>query len=134
MNANAAVRDSGFTLVETLVSLAILALAFAVMIPIFLESGTHSERAKSTRVALAIAESKLDEARAIGLPELDATEGHEGAFRWVVRVTPVPELSRQGTLAVDVSRIEVAVSWGTDSADGNVSIETLRIDAGRQQR
>ena len=132
MNNKVTTRQRGFTLIEVLVAMVILATTYGVLLKIFGGAIRNTARIEDYRTALTIAESTL------ALATESANEAPEGEvgdkFRWRVRSEQVP-----GVMAAEyISRsgpglITVTVEW--DSGPGKqhqVELSTVRL-SGRQQ-
>lgn len=124
-------RRRGFTLLEVIVALAILAVFMAALMRLF-STGLHGLGAAEARtIATLLAESKLS---AVGiespLVEGETSGGFEGGYRWRASIRPYLEgggdpAARAGLAAFEV---EVRVSWG--EGDGHqVSLTTLKAAA-----
>ena len=113
-------EDDGFTLIETITALMILALAAAVFYRA-METGTHGARlAYREASALLLAQSRLDEAVALGsqssslLPSGQTADG----FSWATTFADP---------AGGVMRVDVRVTWrdGPARADREIALTTL---------
>ena len=128
-------REAGFTLIEMVIAFAILAVVLGALSGAFsgLIGGTVD--ARRYQVAVALAESKLDEISAAApLRPGVSSGGFAGGYAWRGTVRPYRErddraLERKPRLY----EIEVVVSWGT-IAPRRVALETLRLAAEGQGR
>lgn len=126
-------RDSGFTLLEVMVALAILAVAMGVILQLFSTGLKGGRLAERRAVAALLAQSKL---AAVGVEsplEEGQSEGRfERDYRWRVAIAPYQEQGREtlpegGPAAYEVV---VTVSWGDpDRAESSLSLATLRLAA-----
>ena len=132
MSVDAAERESGFTLLEVLVALAVLSLAVVVSIQAFAGglrllklSGEHQE-------AMLIADQK---AREIVAPTSGGTDsGTEGAYAWEreVKIVATPDLDVEGrAVKWRMWEVDVRVRWGERR---QVAVATLRTVAGDGDR
>ena len=118
---------AGLTLVEVLVALVILSVAVVATLQLF-GGGLRLARAAGDHVgATLLASAMLTEEAATPLEE-GTTQGTEGAYRWVRRVTLEPALlpfapSEPAAARVHLARISVEVAWGKNR---RVEMETLR--------
>jgi type II secretion system protein I len=128
----AAERESGFTLLEVLVALAVPSLAVVVSIQAFAGglrllklSGEHQE-------AMLIADQK---AREIVAPTSGGSDsGTEGAYAWEreVKIVATPDLDIEGrAVKWRMWEVDVRVRWGDRR---QVSVATLRTVAGDGDR
>lgn len=124
---NAVSRQSGFTLIETLVAFALLALAFSAMIPLFRDTLAKTHDAALVRIAASLAESKLAELQALGLPANGKLSGIDGNFRWSVEAMQHPELLPDNSYELAAFDVNVAVTWRNGGQDHTVSLRTLRL-------
>ena len=127
-------RDSGFTLLEVVIALAIAALALGVLF----ETGATSVRATRTAAriehAISLARSRLAlAARSTPLAPGD-WQGEEGSgFHWHLRVraaaamTPEAPLPGARSSPLTLYAISVSVSWPQEGAWRDVQLQTARL-------
>ena len=127
-------RAGGFTLLEVLVALSILAASYGVILQIF---GSAAQKATLTgdyRRALIVAESQLTFAAAkVTGREIGNSGTASEKFYWQVSYTPTDEYSLEGLPArYTPVMVRVDVSW-SDAAGKNrsVSVSTIRLTLGR---
>lgn len=133
MNKKVTTRQRGFTLIEVLVAMVILATTYGVLLKIFGGAIRNTDRIEDYRTALVIAESTL------ALAVANANEMPDGEvddkFRWRVQseqlsgVMPSEYVGHGGGPGL----VSVTVEW--DSAPGKqhqVQLSTVRL-AGRTQ-
>jgi len=135
MRAERSACDSGFTLLEVVVALAIAGLA---LVGLFragsgglfaVDAATRAEeavqRAQSHLAALG---------RNAALTAGEFTGDDGGGYRWRLRVTPVnsrQELGQDGTsAATTLFDVEVAISWPASAGERSVVLKTLRLGGG----
>ena len=136
------VRRGGFTLLETLVALAILGLGVTSMLQLMGTSSRNAARASATTTAVFAAEELMEELSTLGESELRQRSGEAGdwaararasesrrlrlsrergagavAYTYAVRVAPVRS-------EVGLYRVDVAVAW-PDPGRGRVELTTL---------
>lgn len=133
-------HQQGFSLIETLVALALLGLVSGTVYSSYTASMLGSEESAQTALATRFAKSKLDEISAIGVLDESRHQGTTGdGFRWRVEVTPIkdqetsvaqagrqPRGQRAAALAALVT---VTVSWQGRNADRSVELTTVRLIA-----
>ena len=122
-------RQSGFSLLETIVALAILAVAVPVALSVFRTAFEGSSRAERNILALLAAESKIAE---IAAPE-SLRPGRTGGaladgLRWIASVAPYRGLPDPVLEAAPAAafEIEVTVRWGDRPGD-RVRLRTVRL-------
>jgi general secretion pathway protein I len=115
--------ESGFTLLEVVVALAILSIAIVASIQGFAQGLRLLKTAGDHQQAMLLADQKI---REVLVPAEEKQSGTEGAFTWerTITVDPTPELERsRATAAWTIYRIAVRVGWGDRS---HVELVTLR--------
>ena len=127
-------RDAGFTLLETLVAVTLLALLLGALMPVFqqglevLRRGDHHTRAVLLAQSLLERESLAPEA-ARGLDA--GREGRDGDYRWAVERAPYDPAEDGGPViaeggALGLVRATVTVTWPGNEA--GVRISTLVLE------
>jgi general secretion pathway protein I len=115
---------AGFTLVEVLVALAIVAIAFAVALGILSSGLSRLDHDHNVQHALLVAQSEL--AR-VGqdIPVADRVIDGEGenGFAWHIAITPFPAVAG-GLAAHDVV---ITVGWHEGWQPREVRLETIRL-------
>ena len=120
-------HDGGFTLIEVLVAISIMALVMAGLTSMgvtTIQADTHSRRQS---VATSLAQAKLEELRVLRHSQADWTAGlHSGT---TVEADGA-EYTREWEVETDynnykrLSRVTVTVSWD-DGTSGSVSVSSL---------
>ncbi len=126
--------SGGFTLLEVLVALSILAASYGVILQIFGGAARNAALTGEYRHALIIAESRLSFA-AVSVTNRDV--GESGAadekFQWRVSYSPTDEYFIEG-LPVRYTPVIVSVEVSWSDAAGisrSVSVSTLRLTIGQ---
>lgn len=123
-------RQTGFTLLEVIVALAIAALVFGAAVQL---SGTaaRSGAALNERTrALLVAESRLE---AIGSQDVLRTGTTEGVassgFRWQASVEPLvlPDGVNAGNTPFRLYAISVDVAWGEERQSRRIRLASVRL-------
>ena len=136
MGAHAKNRCKGFTLLEVLVSMAILALAFGVILQILGDSARKVSRTDEYRQALMIAESQLAMATAIRDPRTVPLSGSiDDKYHWSVSFEPTTEYDVAAVRNLYAPLITtVTVQWDSAGARRTgVELSTVRL-AGSSMR
>lgn len=125
-------RESGFTLLEVLVALAIVGLALGAVAGVFSLGLTAHETTSAAETALAVAEEQLTLAAAT--PRPGTTHGiYASNFAWQTTVGPYQDTGDKlgdapPTLPL-LYRIAVSVTWRDGRHARQVSLSTLRLGA-----
>jgi type II secretion system protein I len=126
-------HDDGFTLIETLTALVILALAASTFYRA-LETGTQGARiAERETAALALAQSRLDEVVALGPQENLALKGQTpDGYAWSTTVSGL-DRTRTDRSPVGLARVDVRVSWRDGPARRERDLTLTTIMASRSR-
>lgn len=123
-------KQTGFTLLETLVAFSIFAMSLGVLLQIYSKGSRAARYGEQFAVATMIAQSKL---AGIGyLDELDSNEtsGEENdTYRWTLRSEPIEEDYPELELNHHVvkHRVEVEVSWGNVIKTHRIKLVTMKL-------
>lgn len=122
--------ESGFTLIEALVALAIIGLALGAVAGVFGQGLMGHETASAAETALAVAEERL--ALAAATPRPGAASGiFEGRFAWETTVAPYTDAAAKApdvpTDLPPLYRVAVSVAWHEGRHTREVSLSTLRL-------
>ena len=124
--SNRASRLGGFTLLETLVALAVLSISLGVIYQIFGTSMRNMQYAKEYSQAQLLAESKLSELGK-GIPVKEGA--FEGTFaekyRWKMEVSPLPVNVEEDE--VRAFKVDFKVLWTSSHKDRAINIHTYRL-------
>lgn len=124
-------RDEGFTLIEVLVALVVLATTVVAVLQLF-GGGLRLARAAGDQAdAALLASAKLAELDPGPLSE-GAVNGIEGPYRWTRRITLAPSLlpvepDTPEALTVRLARVNVEVQWGQGRRYELVTLRAWRI-------
>jgi general secretion pathway protein I len=119
-------RRAGFTLLEVVVAVAILALSLGAVMRIFGTGLRSLEAAERHTIATLHAQSKLDE---MGIEEPLAAGETAGSFergyRWRASVSPYsePDFEADAATGMTAYQVSVTVTWD----EGEVALTTLRL-------
>ncbi len=118
-------REAGFTLLEVIVALAILAVAFTLAMEL-LATGVRSAKASEDYTqAVLLARQKIAEIAVT--PALEGmADGGEfgGGFRWVSEIQPLPQ---EEDVPARLYRVRVRVTWPGRRGEKSVDLYTLRM-------
>lgn len=120
--------NGGFTLVETLVAFAIIAVGAAVALPLFSDTLTRNENAITLRMAVSIVQSRLAETGVL-IPLAGGTSHGVEAnrYHWRVEIAEAPLVLTENPLKLGAYDVTVSVAWGTDNAERSIALRTLRL-------
>jgi general secretion pathway protein I len=125
-------RQSGFTLIEVLVALAIIGLALGALAGVFGQGLVGHETASEAETALSVAEEQL--ALAAAAPHPGAANGvFADRYAWQATVAPYQDADNKmadaPTGLPQLYRVAVSVAWHEGRRTREVSLATLRLGA-----
>lgn len=118
-------RDGGgFTLLEVMVSIAIIAIAFVVLLGLKNNDIKINEYSKNITEATLLAQTKISEIELMNFPELGEASGEFGedhpGFKWREIVSPTPfDFARE---------VKVRVFWKSGDKEEDVEFITYMIN------
>jgi general secretion pathway protein I len=121
-------RDAGFTLVEVLVALAVLALTLGVLLQVLADGAGRAGHAEKQASALSQAQSLL---AAVG-SQIALQHGHtSGQFddgsRWQLRIEAHGDAADRKAWPVGAYKVFVEVAWVHGSRERSLTLTTLRL-------
>jgi general secretion pathway protein I len=123
-------REQGFTLIEVLVALTILAVSLALLMGMFGTSLSRSRETQARMDARSLASALLAGAESAATLNVGETAGTSGPdLVWRVRVEPYGSPEDNQAWIAPAVRIQASVSWGEHGAGQTVSLSTLRLVA-----
>ena len=120
-------RDAGFTLVEVLVALAILAGTMVMLYGAMGDAASRLARAQAEAGALALAQSKLDEVGVTIAPIVGDVTGAAGPYRWTVSIAVAGTAEERVAWPAVLAEVSVTVSWPEAAATRSFSVKTLKL-------
>jgi general secretion pathway protein I len=129
-------KEAGFTLVEVVVALAILALSLAVLLGVISNGIRQSDRADKLAQAGSLAQSLLARVGSTDLPiQLGQTAGSfPDGFRWRVHMQPYTDAADPDNSSIVAYAVSVEVLWGDSAEEQSVALNTLRLAPGAPGR
>jgi type II secretion system protein I len=120
--------ETGFTLIEMLVSLAILAIALGVLFAAFSQDMTRQRLTEDETAARVEAQSMLarslaDPPRAPGHVSGETADG----LHWTLSVTPYGGIEDQKAWTFTPIQVTARVDWSVDGRGRSLSLTTLRV-------
>ncbi|HEY4943387.1 MAG TPA: type II secretion system protein [Rhizomicrobium sp.] len=118
----------GFTLVELLVSLAILSIALAVLFGAISDSLDRARKGRNETLAASLVQSLLARAGSERAPDAgDASGVYSNGFRWRIVVSPYGSGDDAKARNILAFRIEATVSWRDGAQDHARTLTGLRL-------
>jgi len=122
-------EEGGFTLVETLVSMMILAISLAVLLQLFSGGLNSSRLADAYTRAIFHAREKMEEVLisnrlAEGTTEGDFGDGYKWQVRIAMRVPPEDEIPK---LPIDTFEISIVIGWLEGNREKQFELNTRKI-------
>ncbi len=122
-------RCGGFTLIEVLVAISLLAISLVVILQLFsggLNSGKLSD--EYTR-GVFHAREKMEEILLSNNMEEGITEGEfEDGFRWKADIVRMEQREEEvSRLPFDAFTIAVEISWGSEGHEKHLKIDTIKV-------
>lgn len=121
-------QQSGFTLLETLVALSVLAISLGVIYQIFGTSLRNMQYTKEYSYAQMLAESKLSELGK-GIPVSSGNfEGNVDAkYSWKMNIEPLNPHVNANEDVIRKYKINFVVNWDSNGKDRSLSLLTYRL-------
>jgi|HubBroStandDraft_5_1064220.scaffolds.fasta_scaffold22871_4 general secretion pathway protein I len=121
-------REGGFTLLEVLVALTILAVALTMLFAIFGHSLSRAREAQSRMEARALAESLLAQAETAPTVAFGETSGRApSGMEWQFDVRPYGGDSDTQAWPAAAAEMTATVRWGDKSSGQTFALTTLRL-------
>ena len=127
----------GFTLIEVIVALAVMAIGLVTLLNLQLVSIRMTHHAYAKSQAALLAEARMAEAIANGFPEIGSMTGtvedadRAIAFDWQTTVSDLHVAAFQDTAVSGLRRVEVVVTWEAGQSLERVSMSTCVSDKRR---
>jgi prepilin-type N-terminal cleavage/methylation domain-containing protein len=112
-------NDAGFTLLETLVALAIVAIGFGFAFTALPAGLGAQDHARKLDAAASLAQSLLDMPHA-------ASQGEEAGFTWRVDTSPLGGISSVAALRAQIVRVRV--QWREGAHDNSIAVQSVRLE------
>ena len=130
MNSSHTKRHAGFSLLEVLVALSILALSYGMILQLLGSSSRNALRASDYRQAIMVAESQLNLAATVRDPAMLPRSGAvDEKFVWRLDIAPAADVAMSSAASMYTPvQLTVEVSWEGDAPEPTrVALSTIRI-------
>ena len=121
-------REAGFTVIEIIVALAILALSLSVLFGVISDGLLRTNQAAKMEQAVSLAQSLLAKV-GTELPVrqgLVAGEFAEG-FRWNLRLEPYDDIVDPQQWPLGAYKVSAEIFWGDRLREDSITVNTLRL-------
>ena len=123
-----ATRATGFTLLEVLAAIALLGIAFAVLMQVAGGAVGLTGQAADASEAAMWARSKLDSAYVVEPLQPGRSAGRfDRKFRWQLDVTPWHAAASDDQTPLQLYQLDLQVSWGAAAHPHTANFRTLRL-------
>jgi general secretion pathway protein I len=123
-----AARAQGFTLLEVLAAIALLGIAFAVLMQVAGGAVGLTGQAGDASEAAMWARSKLDSAYVVEPLQPGHSAGRfDRKFRWQLDVTPWHAAAADDRASLQLYQLDLQVSWGAAAHPHTANFRTLRL-------
>lgn len=120
-------KIDGFSLIEVLVALTILALATGSLMGIFSAAARNADVAMQTQQALAVAENQMAVVLGVGNYRSGTEEGNYGdRYHWTIEIDPLLVNDRIVRTSYPF-RLTVQVDWQDGPRRRSLALSTLRL-------
>ncbi len=124
--------ERGFTLLEVIIALAILGVAFGLAVELLASGVRSAKTAEDYTQAVLLARQKM--AEMTGTHALEGSADHGdfgGGFQWTSEIQPVTQEER---LPAQLYQVRIRVSWPGRRAEKSLDLYTLRMAVAEQGR
>ena len=121
-------RSAGFTLIETVVAFAILAVGLGALFRVYGDVLDHDFRAHSQAMAASLAQS-LEARLGVDLPVASGstTGDFDHDFRWQLDISPYGDDGDRAAWPLTPYQVLVTVSWPFGDGRRSITLTTLRL-------
>lgn len=123
--------QKGFTLLETLVALSVLAISLGVIYQIFGTSLRNMQYAKEYSYAQLFAESKISELGK-GIPIAEGTFGGkiDDKYLWEISIVPESSLNHSEKSIIHAYKVLFNIQWDSYGKDRSIKVLTYKLAVG----
>lgn len=128
MRSQAGNKDEGFSLIEVLVALAILSLAFAVLISAISRGLEASRRSEAEAGAAQVAQNLLATLGITDTVKLGDTRGTDSdRYSWRIHVEPFDGNVEYASRDIKAAKVTITVDWLDNEKSRSFTLSTLRF-------
>ena len=121
-------QNAGFTLIETVVALAILGLGLAVLIRVFGDILDRDFQSESKAKAASLAQS-LEARLGLDLPIApgQSSGAFDNGYRWQLDISPYGDAQDRAAWPLSPCQILITVSWPFGAGNRSITLTTLGL-------
>jgi general secretion pathway protein I len=121
-------RDAGFTLIETVVALAILGLGLAVLFRVFGDALDRDFQSATKAQAASLAQS-LEARLGLDLPIASGSSSgtFDNGYRWQLDISPYGDAQDRAAWPMSPYQILITVSWPFGAGYRSITLTTLEL-------
>jgi len=122
--------EDGFSLLEVIVALAIMAMGFVTVLQLFSGSIRSVSMSEQYLKATTLAQSKMGELEMNNYraSEFEGTFGNEENYRWQLDISPYTTTLNSEDNNIQLSEVLLRVLWSDSNKLHNVELSTLKVD------
>jgi type II secretory pathway pseudopilin PulG len=133
MNTDARRGGAGFSFVELLITIVIAGIAFAAMVPLFVQAQKQTSADNMRNVTMQIAQEKIEKIRMLDYDQvtqanLDDEAFYDGAFGNSYLYQGGSGSTRTLTVTYVVSKVPATLSDGTETPDGRENYKQVEVE------
>lgn len=120
-------NEKGFTLIEILVSLAIIAVALPPLLRAFTHAAREQKLSANEATALYLLKFQMAQIELEGFPEIGEEEGEFGEgsrYTWTYSVEDVTSIGEEMSEIEDLRKITITVNWQEEGRERSLSMVT----------
>jgi general secretion pathway protein I len=126
-NPQSPTGEAGFTLIEILVSLAILSVSLATLLGVFSLSLARARQNEDEMGARTLAQALIAQADAVSNPQMGARGGQAGGgYSWRLELNPYGQGSAIQTGGTALAAVTASVSWQESAGTRSLTLHSLR--------
>ncbi len=123
-------NDDGFSLLEVIVALAIMAIGYITVLNLFSASVKSVGMSDQYMRAVRLANSKLSEIEMMNYEtgNLSGTFETDESFQWSLDIEPYDSPMNDPEKNINLSKVVLKVFWGENEKQRNIELVTLKLD------